>query len=288
MVSPAQKRRAARSVVDADRCTRRQACRYLGLPRSTWHYAPLPPTPRQIQLEREIVALSRHHPRYGYRRIHAVLPRKGLKCALRTVQRVRRREGLQITSDDNNLSSFVLNFTDPYQGFRDDGLEGKPLFSLYPTGGNASTRGLVNMSVLIHAKIGAPCSFGFVIGGTAPWREILIRAVGPSLAQFGISDFAMIPTYSISNVTPPSPAGGVFSLPSLELPGTLGTSWSANASSTATLTAESARAGAFPFLQGSADKADAVLLSPGTYTITVSPHASAGEGSELIEVYEVE
>src|SRR5580658_2250940 len=77
MVSPAQKRRAAGSVVGAERCSRRQACRYLGLPRSTWHYTPLPPTPRQIQLEREIVALSRHHPRYGYRRIHAVLPRKG-------------------------------------------------------------------------------------------------------------------------------------------------------------------------------------------------------------------
>jgi putative transposase len=96
MVSPAQKRRAAGSVVEAGRCTRRQACRYLWLPRSTWHYTPLPSTPRQIQLEEAIMALSRHHPRYGYRRIHAVLPRKGLKCALRTVQRVRRREGLQI------------------------------------------------------------------------------------------------------------------------------------------------------------------------------------------------
>ncbi len=96
MVSSAQKRRAATIVVDTDQCSGRQACRYLGLPRSTWHYTPRPPTPRQIQLEREIVALSRQHPRYGYRRIHAVLPRKGLKCALRTVQRVRRREGLQI------------------------------------------------------------------------------------------------------------------------------------------------------------------------------------------------
>jgi putative transposase len=96
MVSPAQKRRAARSVVEAGRCSRREACRYLWLPRSTWHYTPLPPTSRQILLEREIVALSRLHPRYGYRRIHAILPRKGLRCALRTVQRVRRREGLQI------------------------------------------------------------------------------------------------------------------------------------------------------------------------------------------------
>lgn len=97
MVSSAQKRRAARSVVDADECSCRQACRYLGLARSTWQYVPRPPTPRQRQLERAIVALSHAHPRYGYRRIHAVLPRKGLTCALRTVQRIRRREGLQIT-----------------------------------------------------------------------------------------------------------------------------------------------------------------------------------------------
>ena len=97
MVSPAQKRRAAKSVVDAQRCTGRQACRYLGLGRSTWHYTSLPPTPRAVQLERAIVELSHAHPRYGYRRVHAVLPRQGLDCALRTVQRVRRRAGLQIT-----------------------------------------------------------------------------------------------------------------------------------------------------------------------------------------------
>lgn len=96
MVSPAQKRRAASSVVEAGRCSGRQACRYLGLGRSTWHYTPLPPTPREVQLERAIVKLSRTHPRFGYRRAHAVLPRQGLDCALRTVQRVRRCLGLQI------------------------------------------------------------------------------------------------------------------------------------------------------------------------------------------------
>jgi putative transposase len=96
MVSPAQKRRAAGSVVDAGRCSGRQACRYLGLGRSTWHYTPLPPTPRAVQLERAILQLSHAHPRYGYRRVHAVLPRQGLSCALRTVQRVRRRAGLQV------------------------------------------------------------------------------------------------------------------------------------------------------------------------------------------------
>jgi len=83
--------------VDAGRCSGRQACRYLGLGRSTWHYTLLPPTPREVQLEQAVVQLSHAHPRYGYRRIHAVLPRQGLSCALRTVQRVRREAGLQVT-----------------------------------------------------------------------------------------------------------------------------------------------------------------------------------------------
>jgi putative transposase len=96
MVSPSQKRRAASSMVEAQRCSGRQACRYLGLGRSTWHYTPLPPTPRAVQLEQAILTLSQAHPRYGYRRVHAVLPRQGLQCALRTVQRVRRHAGLQI------------------------------------------------------------------------------------------------------------------------------------------------------------------------------------------------
>ena len=97
MVSPAQKRRAATSVVSTKHCTGRQACRYLGLGRSTWHYTPLPPTPRAVQLEQAILKLSHAHPRYGYRRVQALLARAGLRCALRTVQRVRRRAGLQIT-----------------------------------------------------------------------------------------------------------------------------------------------------------------------------------------------
>ena len=97
MVSPSQKRHAARGVVAAGECSGRQACRYLGLARSTLAYTPQPPTPRAVLICLEIVAVSRRHPRFGYRRVHALLGRKGLSCARRTVQRIRRREGLRIT-----------------------------------------------------------------------------------------------------------------------------------------------------------------------------------------------
>jgi putative transposase len=97
MVSPSQKRHAAQSVVAAGLCSRRQACRYLGLARSSWAYCPKPRSTRAVQTEAAIVDVSRKHPRYGYRRVHAVVTRQGFACARRTVQRVRRREGLRIT-----------------------------------------------------------------------------------------------------------------------------------------------------------------------------------------------
>ena len=97
MVSPSQKRYAAQGVVAAGLCSQRQACRYLGLARSSWGYARRPPTPRTVQLGEEIAALARRHPRYGYRRVHAMLRRQGLHCARRTVQRIRREQGLGIT-----------------------------------------------------------------------------------------------------------------------------------------------------------------------------------------------
>ena len=99
MVSPSQKRHAAQSVVAAGVCSGRQACRYLGLARSTLAYAPGPPTPRQMQIGHEVVTLSRKHPRWGYRRVHAVLDKRGLRCALRPCSgsvaggALRRRQG---------------------------------------------------------------------------------------------------------------------------------------------------------------------------------------------------
>ena len=97
MVSPSQKRHAAQGVVAAGLCSRRQACRYLGLARSSCAYRPRPPSERRVRTESAIVALSRRYPRYGYRRIHALVERQGHRCARRTVQRVRRQEGLRVT-----------------------------------------------------------------------------------------------------------------------------------------------------------------------------------------------
>jgi putative transposase len=97
MVSPSQRRHAAQRVVAAGECSQRSACRYLGLARSTLADRLRPPSARARQITEGIARLSRRHPRYGYRRVHALLLREGLACARRTVQRVRRQEGLRIT-----------------------------------------------------------------------------------------------------------------------------------------------------------------------------------------------
>ena len=96
MVSPAQKKQAVAHVFGHGLCSERRACRYLGVPRSTFRYPVKLPLPHQAQLHQRIVALSRHDPRYGYRRIRAVLEREGWSVSRKQVQRIRRKEGLKV------------------------------------------------------------------------------------------------------------------------------------------------------------------------------------------------
>ena len=77
MVSPSQKKFAVAHVVQQRLCSVRRACTYLSLPRSTYRYVPKPVTDHQEQLYQRIIALSRHHSLYGYRRIRVLLAREG-------------------------------------------------------------------------------------------------------------------------------------------------------------------------------------------------------------------
>ena len=91
-----QKKQAVAHVVDQRLCSERRACCYLGLHRSTYRYSVKPPLPQQVQLHQRIVALSWHHPRYGYRRIRALLAREGWHISRKQVQRIQRTEGLKV------------------------------------------------------------------------------------------------------------------------------------------------------------------------------------------------
>jgi transposase InsO family protein len=77
-------------------CSGRATCRYLGLGRSTFHYQARPPCERRQQLIVRTHELSALHPRYGYRRIVALLRREGWETSRKQVQRLRRAEGLRV------------------------------------------------------------------------------------------------------------------------------------------------------------------------------------------------
>ena len=95
-MSASAKREAVRRVVEDGICSERRACRYLGLRRSSCQYRPQEAPEATRKLVKRIVWLSRKYPRYGYRRIRALLLREGWKAGRKFVQRVRRLEGLGI------------------------------------------------------------------------------------------------------------------------------------------------------------------------------------------------
>ncbi len=73
----------------------RRACEVLGQPRSTQRYAPQPDEEEQ-RLVQQILALVREHPRYGYRRIAALLQQDGWRINRKRVYRLWVVEGLKV------------------------------------------------------------------------------------------------------------------------------------------------------------------------------------------------
>lgn len=109
---------------------------------------------------------------------------------------------------------------------------------------------------------------GVTLSGAEP-RRLLVRAIGPSLTQFGITDAL------------PDPALALYSGPNL-LAANDDWTFASNASEIASV---GAATGAFPLVPGSKDAALLIEVSPGSYT--VQAHGKDGEGTTLIEVYDV-
>lgn len=130
-----------------------------------------------------------------------------------------------------------------------------------PKLGNLSTRGYVGKddSVLIA---------GIVVGGSQP-KKVLIRAVGPGLADYlegGLVD-PKLQLYQGSTVIREND------------------NWSDSADSTSIADA-AAKVGAFSFKPGSKDAALLLYLAPGGYTAMVSG-VNGATGIALVEAYEV-
>jgi putative transposase len=94
-VSPARRRQAVAKVMAAFEVSERRACRALGVPRSSQRYVGTE-REREEELLLRVRTLARENPRYGYRRIRALLVREGWSVNLKRVHRLWRREGLKV------------------------------------------------------------------------------------------------------------------------------------------------------------------------------------------------
>ena len=72
----------------------RQACKLVNVDRSSYRYEPMPD--HNAQQREELVNLARHKPRYGDRRLHALLVRRGQSSSPQRLYRVYKREGLAV------------------------------------------------------------------------------------------------------------------------------------------------------------------------------------------------
>lgn len=144
---------------------------------------------------------------------------------------------------------------------------GVALLELYDAGSNSGAN-LVNLSVLARVEAGSEApSLGFVVSGNAA-KRVLIRAVGPSLANFGVE--------------------GVLADPKLELfKDGARVAGNDNWEGDAALSAAFARVGAFGLNDAaSGDAAMVVTLEPGAYTVLASD-AGNGTGTTLVEIYDL-
>jgi hypothetical protein len=132
---------------------------------------------------------------------------------------------------------------------------------------SASTPRLINVSARTQVgDNGGALVAGFVVAGSTG-RTVLIRAIGPTLRSFGVTDAVVDPKLEL------------YSGPTL-----LDTNdnWGGSAS----LVNAFAQVGSFALEPGSKDSSLLVTLEPGNYTAQISGVAGAS-GIVLIEIYEV-
>lgn len=94
MVSLAERRRGAEHLESRHGVSERRSCKVIGICRSSKRR----PSGRieEAQLVRRVHELSERYPRYGYRKIHAILRAEGLRVGRDRLRLIRKREGLQV------------------------------------------------------------------------------------------------------------------------------------------------------------------------------------------------
>lgn len=86
------------------------ACRALGLARSSF-YRVKQESLESRRVRKEVVELSEKHPRYGYRRITALLRREGFEINAKRIVRIRREEGIKVSKKQRRMKRVGLSTT---------------------------------------------------------------------------------------------------------------------------------------------------------------------------------
>lgn len=148
---------------------------------------------------------------------------------------------------------------------------GIAIAEIYDPESTDSSKSLINVSARGYSGAGADALIpGFVVGGTGP-KRMLIRVVGPTLAEYGVPDTMPNPKLSVI------PLGQSFAIATND-------DWNGDAELLSAFNA----AGAFAFVDAnSQDAAVVVNLPPGGYTVQVE--SSDGiYGSVLVEAYDLD
>jgi hypothetical protein len=125
---------------------------------------------------------------------------------------------------------------------------------------------LANLSTRGRVSAENPLILGFAITGTDS-RSVLVRAIGPALAGFGVSE--ALPATRLQ----------VYDTAGALVAGNEGWGGAAN------LVQAAAATGAFPLNSSSADSAALLMLAPGNYTVQVVDPRGTG-GIALAEIYD--
>ncbi|MEO5958728.1 MAG: delta-60 repeat domain-containing protein, partial [Opitutaceae bacterium] len=150
------------------------------------------------------------------------------------------------------------------------GGSGSALAEIYDADASDAGSRLVNISALGFAGTGSRALIaGFAVDGAAA-KRLLIRAVGPGLASFGVTDALADPRLAVI------PQGTTVEIAASD-------DWSGEAE----IVGATVAAGAFELAAGSKDAALVVRLPPGNYTVMVSG-VGGTSGRALVEVYELD
>jgi hypothetical protein len=177
-----------------------------------------------------------------------------------------------VTTVDNNTLTGTIN---PTTGFFTGTLSGPSSGSIIAarvSGGTFSDGVLKNISTRGQVGTGSNVMIaGFVVGGTAA-KQLLVRAVGPTLSTFNLSGAVsgtQLQVFSGSTLVGSN------------------TGWSSTNANAAAVTAADQLVGAFALPAGSADSALVGTFPPGNYTAMVAG-ANGASGIGLVEVYDMD